>query len=41
MWCNVKFSLLFYIVKCSENRHKINIAPHGENVYYLTYQDKI
>ena len=29
VWCNVKSSLLFYIVKCSGNRHKIGIAPYG------------
>ena len=28
-------------LKCSENRHKINIAPYGETFYNLTYQDKI
>ena len=30
-----------YIVECSENRHKINIAPYVEYFYYSTYQDKI
>ena len=24
-----------------KNRRKINIAPYGENSYYLTYPDKI
>ena len=28
------FSSLFYIVKCSENRHKINIRPHGGKFYH-------
>ena len=34
------FSLLFCIADCSEKRLKINIK-RGENVYYLTYWDKI
>ena len=34
------FSLLFYIVYCSENRLKINITPYGE--FYLVFNlDKI
>ena len=37
----LNFLCFFCIVYCSENRHKINIAPYGENFYYLTYQDKI
>ena len=38
-WCNVKFSLLFYIVSCSESWH--NIASYGDFFYYLTCQDEI
>ena len=30
VWCNVKFSLPFCIVQCSENRHKISIAPYRD-----------
>ena len=42
IWCNVKFSLLFRIVYCSENRLTINITPYGEFFfYYLTYRDEI
>ena len=41
IWCNVKFSFLCCIVKCSEKSHNINIAPYGNFFYYLTYQDKI
>ena len=29
------------IVYCSENRHEMNITPYGENLYYLTYRDKM
>ena len=36
-----QFSLLFCIVYCSGNRLKINMTPYLENVYYLTYRDKI
>ena len=32
------FFVLFNAVK---KEHKINIAPYGENLYYLTYWDKI
>ena len=32
---------MYMYFKCSENRHKTNIAPYGEKLYYLIYQDKI
>ena len=28
------FSSLFYIVKCSKNRHRINIRPYGGKFYH-------
>ena len=37
---NVKFSFLFCIVYCSENRLKINVTPNGDFYYYYsTYRD--
>ena len=37
----LNFLCFFCIVKCNENRHKINIAPYGENfIFYITYRDK-
>ena len=37
IWCNVKFSLLFSIVYCSENRLTINITPYGDFFFLLFY----
>ena len=37
----MKICLCFFVYVNAANRHKINIAPYEENVYYLTYQDKI
>ena len=38
MWCNVSFFIAVFYWK---KRHKINIAPHRENLHYLTYRDTI
>ena len=37
--CNVKFSLLF-LYCLMQRKHKINITPYGDFLYYLTCQDK-
>ena len=39
--CNVDFFFAFLYCLMQWKRHKINIAPYGENLHYLTYWDKI
>ena len=37
----LNFLCFFVLFNAVEARHKINVAPYGENFYYLIYQDKV
>ena len=41
IWCNVNFVSVFTALNNIKKQRKFNTTPYGENVYQLTYCDKI